>query len=271
MCLVLLPAVQAGAEEEELTLPVVMYHHITKTPSHCNDYVLSLGEFERDMDYLAENGWHSVSVKELIAWSRGEGGLPEKPFMLTFDDGFESTLAYAEPVLEEHGFTGVLAVIGSVCEKFSECNEHDAEWSNLSWEDVSGMAARGTFEISCHTWDMHTLSRRPGCSKRWGESAEDYKAALRRDLEKFLAECEKHGVATVPAIAYPYGSFCKETRETVEDMGFLAAFTCDEKVNQLERTPSSLLRIARFNRPHGIPTEKFFQKWEEAVDKAPDG
>ena len=268
ICLVLsVPVCAESDDTDTLTLPVVMYHHITKIPSRCNDYVVSLEEFERDIDYLSSNGWQTVGIDELIAWSRGELELPEKAFMLTFDDGFESTLAYAEPVLRSHGYTGVLAVIGSVCEKFSECGEHDAELSNLSWEDTAGMARRGTFNIICHTWDMHTLSRRPGCSKRRGESSEQYKAALRQDLGRFIDECEKNSVALKPAIAYPYGSFCSETLEIIEEMGFAAAFTCDEAVNHLQREPSSLMRIARFNRAHGSSSEKFFQKWEEAVDK----
>lgn len=267
VCLLLcLMPCRAAAESETVKLPVVMYHHISTRPEQYNDYVLSLDEFCADMDYLRDNGWHSVSVRELIAWSRGELELPEKPFMITFDDGFESTLAYAEPVLREHGFTGVLAVIGSVCSRFSELDEHYPEWSNMSWEDASAMSRRGVIEVQCHTWDMHALSPRRGCSQMRGESDGDYVRALSADLERFLAEAQAHGVDIVPSIAYPYGAFSSKTRETVESLGFLAAFTCDEKVAELERTPQSLFRIARFNRPHGVSSENFFKKWEEAVD-----
>lgn len=254
------------ANEETVKLPVVMYHHISVQPEQLNDYVLSLEEFVSDMDYLRENGWNSVSIEQLAAWSRGETEMPEKPFMITFDDGFESTLSYAEPVLREHGFTAALAIIGSVCERFSELDEHYPEWSNISWEEAAALSQRGTVEIQCHTWSMHALSPRRGCARKWGESDAEYDAALRADLSRFLDECKAHGVNITPSIAYPYGEFSENTREIVQSLGFLAAFTCDEKVAELERKPEALYSIARFNRPHGISSENFFKKWEEAVD-----
>ncbi len=268
LCTAMLFTFAASADEEAdadryIRLPVVMYHHISKRSGTWNAYVISPEEFAGDMDYLAENGWQSISVKELLAWYDGEFEMPEKPFMITFDDGFESTLAYAEPVLAEYGFKGVAAVIGSVCEKFTNCNEHDPELSNMSWEDASAMADRGVIEIQCHTWNMHGLAARRGCSRMAGESLEAYRAALSTDLSRFLQGCEQRGVDIVPSIAYPYGAFDKTTSDVVRDMGFQAAFTCDEYVNKLYGKNEELFRIARFNRPHGISSEKFFSVWEE--------
>lgn len=263
--LVLLSPVTAAAEREEevLRLPVVMYHHISKRSAAWNNYVISPEEFAADLDYLAAKGYETVSVRQLLDWYEGKFDMPEKPCMITFDDGFESTMAYAEPMLEERGFTAVAAVIGAVCEQFSACDEHDPELSNLSWEDAVGLAKRGVIEIQCHTWNMHCLSPRNGCCKiRW-ESEEEYRVALERDLGLFLQECEKQGLDIVPTIAYPYGAFCGETTEIVKELGFRAAFTCDELVNVLTGNPQELFRLARFNRPHGVSSEKFFSKWEE--------
>jgi peptidoglycan/xylan/chitin deacetylase (PgdA/CDA1 family) len=261
----LLLSVPASAEGEEcVSLPIVMYHHISVNSAKWNDYVVSLDEFRADMDYLASNGWHSVSVDELLSWYDGEFDMPEKPFMLTFDDGFESTLAYAEPIVADHGFTGVVAVIGSVCDKFTQYDEHYPELSNLSWEDAAAMAQRGVIDVQCHTWDMHALHPRRGCSRKSGESAEQYRQALTEDLSRFLQGCGEHGLDIAPAIAYPYGAFSGETEEIVREMGFRAAFTCDEKINRLTGDDGELYRLARFNRPHGVSSEKFFSVWEKS-------
>ena len=257
------PAFAAAEEEEEETrLPVVMYHHISKDKSQWNDYVVSLEEFEADLAWLAGNGWHSVGVRELLDWYDGAGELPDKPFMLTFDDGFESTLAYAEPLLEEYGFRGVVAVIGSACEKFSECDEHDPEYSNLSWEDAAALAERGVIEVQCHTWDMHTVWPRAGCQIERGESKAAYRAALTKDLSLFLEGCAGHGVALAPAIAYPFGAFSLETEEIVGELGFRVTFTCRERVNVLRRDEAEPLRLGRYNRPHGPGGASFFREWE---------
>lgn len=262
--LLLLSWFPVRAEEERLFLPVVMYHHISKDRSQWNDYVVSLGEFESDLDYLASHGWHSVSVRELLAWYDGTFEMPEKPFMITFDDGFESTLAYAEPLLAEHGFCGVVAVIGSACEKFSECGEHDPEFSNLSWEDAAGMAERGVIEIQCHTWDMHASWPRRGCQIKRGESPEAYRAALTADLERFLRESRAHGVDLAPSIAYPFGAFCAETEKIAREEGFKISFTCWERFNTLIRGEDTPYQLGRFNRPHGPSSERFFRDWEAA-------
>ncbi len=265
LCAALFMSCAAFADDGEdgIELPIVMYHHISKNPDKWNDYVLPFEQFEADMDYLKENGWQSISVEQLLAWYEGEFDMPEKPFMLTFDDGFESIEAYAEPIIKEHGYTGVMAVIGSVCEKFSLCNEHDPELSNMSWEDVRAMAERGVLEIQCHTWDMHSIGARRGCDKMRSESTQGYRNNLSRDLSRYLTACRENSVETRLTIAYPYGAYSEETVEITKDMGFLAAFTCQDKINVLTGDREELYHLCRYNRPYGVSSEKFFKKWEE--------
>ncbi len=266
ICLALLLPCTASADEperERVRLPVVMYHHISKDPARWNEYVISLDEFTADMDYLASHGWQSVSVRQLLDWYDGKFEMPEKPFMLTFDDGCDSTELYAEPVVAEHGFTGVVAVIGSVCQRFSEFEEHEPEYSNLSWQDAADMAERGVIEVQCHTWNMHELYPRNGCARRRGESLGEYRRALSTDLSRYLQGCEQYGVDAVPSIAFPYGAFNSDTIDVVRDMGFQAAFTCSELVNELTGDPEELFLLSRFNRPHGVSSGNFFSAWEE--------
>ena len=261
--LAFLPARSAAAEAETVSLPVVMYHDISRDPAQWGPYVVSEAELEADLRWLRDHGYETVSVQDLLDWEIGEFIMPEKPCMITFDDGACSVAAYAEPLLARYGFCGVAAVIGSVCETFSENGEADPELSNLSWEGARDLAARGTVEVICHSWDMHRLSPRKGCGMRWGEDESAYRRALTADLRCFLQASEAHGVSLTGAIAFPYGAYSRETIETVRELGFLAAFTCEERVNRLSRAEDELLRLGRFNRPHGAAGEKIFRKWEE--------
>ena len=267
LCLALLSALlpfrSAAEAPEALRLPIVMYHHISRDPAQWGTYVVSEEEFERDLQWLRAHGYETVSVRNLLDWEAGRFDMPEKPCMITFDDGPRSTMAYAEPLLAKYGFCGVSAVIGSVCQKFSDNGEADDELSSMSWEAAREMAERGTVEVICHTWDMHSLSPRRGCSRREGESESAYRAALTRDLSRFLTAADAHGVLLAPAIAYPYGAYSRATTTAARDFGFQAAFTCEEKVNMLDRSEGELLRLGRFNRPHGAAGEKLFGIWEE--------
>ena len=267
VCLALLSAAlpyRAAADTSEgVALPIVMYHHISRNPAAWGPYVVSEAEFEADLRRLRANGYETVSVQNLLDWEAGAFTMPEKPCMITLDDGAWSTLAYAEPLLARYGFCAVAAVIGSVCTKFSENGEHDPELSSLSWEAARDMAARGTVEVICHSWDMHSLSPRRGCARMAGESEAAYRYALTKDLSRFLTEAEERGLDLTPAVAYPYGAYSRATAEAVRDFGFLAAFTCDEHVNRLTGAEGELLRLGRFNRPHGASGEKIFALWEE--------
>ncbi len=252
-----------SAAQESVALPIVMYHDISRDPSALGPYVVSEAEFERDLQWLKAHGYETVGVQDLIDWENGEFVMPEKPCMITLDDGACSTAAYAEPLLARYGFRAVAAVIGSVCEQFSENGEADPELSNLSWEGARNMALRGTVEVICHSWDMHRLSPRRGCAARKGESDADYRRALTDDLGRFLAESEARGIPLTPAIAWPFGAYSAAGTETVRALGFRAAFTCDERINRLSGAEEELLRLGRFNRPHGAAGEKIFRIWEE--------
>ena len=251
------------AGPETVALPIVMYHDISRDPAAWGPYVVSEAELESDLRWLRAHGYESVSVQNLLDWERGAFTLPEKPCMITFDDGACSTAAYAEPLLEQYGYCGVAAVIGSVCTRFSENGEADPELSNLSWEAVRTMAERGTVEVICHSWDMHRLSPRKGCAPMAGEGEDAYRAALRTDLGRFLTESAARGVTLAPAIAWPYGAYSRLSTDTARALGLIVGFTCDEKVNQLSGAEGELLRLGRFNRPHGAAGEKIFRNWEE--------
>ena len=265
VCLALLFALLPfrATAEEGAALPIVMYHHISRNPASWGPYVVSVSEFEADLRWLRDQGYETVSLRDLLAWEAGDFELPEKPCMITLDDGALSTAAYAEPLLERYGFCAVAAVIGSVCEQFSENGEADPELSSLSWEAARDLAARGTVEVICHSWDMHSLSPRRGCSRMAGESEGAYRWALTQDLSRFLTAAQRRGLALTPAMAYPYGAYSRATSEAVGDLGFLAAFTCDERVNRLTGAEGELLHLGRFNRPHGPAGEKIFAIWEE--------
>lgn len=248
---------------ERLRLPVVMYHHISEKEKLWGKYVVSVDEFERDLQYLQSAGYESVSVKNLLDWAEGNFTMPEKPCIITFDDGYETTGEYAAPLLEKYGFTGVVAVIGSVARQYSETPDHDLRYSHLNWETVAELSHGDTMEVQCHTWDMHRLSPRRGCNKKQGEGTDAYFAAIEEDTAAFRADCETYGVSAVPAVAYPFGAYCRETVETYAALGFRVGFTCTEKVNSLAGRAGELMELGRYNRPHGVSSERFFAKWTE--------
>ena len=254
---------EPGAAAEPVKLPVVMYHQLCADDARAGDYVLPLWQFEADLRWLRANGYETVSVRQLLDWVDGRGALPEKPCMITFDDGYETTGVWAAPMLEKYGFCAVAGVIGSVAQQYSDAPDDTLAYAHLNWSELEELSRGNALELQYHSWDMHRLGARKGCNRMRGESEAAYRAALEGDLRRFREAAEEHGVALAPAAAYPFGAYCALTEEILRDSGVRVGFSCTEKVNRLTGDPGELFSLGRFNRPYGKSSADFFAKWEK--------
>lgn len=98
--------------EERVTLPIIMYHSILKDGARQGKYVVSPEVLARDLDALRARGCETVTVRDLIAYTRDGAPLPAKPVMLTFDDGYYNNYVYAYPLLRQRGMRAVVSIIG---------------------------------------------------------------------------------------------------------------------------------------------------------------
>jgi hypothetical protein len=119
-CLLLVSKGANAATEERLT--VLSYHEIANSGEALNpDYSVTPTMFVRQMDWLRNNGFHFVSVDDLLADEAGRKPLPEKAVLITFDDGYRSMYDYAWPILKanlrELADSGLveMAAIASTC------------------------------------------------------------------------------------------------------------------------------------------------------------
>jgi peptidoglycan/xylan/chitin deacetylase (PgdA/CDA1 family) len=232
-----------------IRVPVIMYHHMLKDTSKIGRYTISPAMFESDLKYLKEHGYETVSVGQLIDHAETGAALPEKPVILTFDDGYESFYSYAWPLLKQYGFKATLSVIGVYSDRYSENPDHHVNYSHVTWDEVAEMAADGTVEIACHSYDMHREGgSRHGVKRMKGETVEQYRAALTADIERFQAQLQKClGTRTV-IYTYPFGIVSDDALPVLKELGFKAALICYEKPNYLTGSKEELYSIMRYNR-----------------------
>jgi peptidoglycan/xylan/chitin deacetylase (PgdA/CDA1 family) len=249
---------------ETVRLPVIMYHHISTEASAWGPYVISPEELDADLCYLKTQGYETITVQQLLDWQSGNCELPDKPIMLTFDDGYESTAVYGVPILEKYGYQAVVAVIGAVAQAYTNRPDHTIQYSHMDWDTIRRLSWGGTLEVQYHTWDMHEVQKgtRDGCLPKSGESPEEYRQALCEDVNMFYSACKEWNVSLCRGVAYPFGLYSSETEQLLQNMGFQCAFTCEEHINMLTGDPAELYRLGRFNRPHGISSETFFSNIE---------
>ncbi len=244
-----------------LALPVLMYHSVLKDPQRSGAYVITPTQFERDMQYLVDHGYTAVLPSDLMKYAAGEEDLPEKPVMITFDDGYYNNLVYVLPILKRLHMKAVVSIVGSYTEEATKRMDQNPTYAHLTWDDICTLASSGVIEIGSHSYALHSSKNgRQGVTRKRGESKADYETVVCHDVElQNTALLEHCGIA--PAVfAYPFGEWDKDSEALLRRLGFSLTMTCRERMNYIERNPASLYRLGRYNRPSGVSTETFMKK-----------
>ena len=246
-----------SGENDEVRLPIIMYHSILKDKARAGKFVLSPTAFASDLDYLKAHGYETVNVTDLVRYVDGLASLPKKPVMLTFDDGHFNNYQYVYPLLKERGMKAVVSVIGIQTERFTETGQENPYWSYLTLDRLREMQQEGVFEIQNHSYDLHENDARRGCLRMRGENLSSYRALLLEDTEQAQTLFLEQDLPMPIAYVYPFGMYSRETEEVIKSLGFLSTMTCEERINIIRRDQESLYRLGRYNRPAGISSRKF--------------
>lgn len=246
--------------DDPVTLYAIMYHSVGgNTPSQ---YTVTPEQLESDLRWLSLHGYTSVSAQQLCLYTQNKGDLPEKPVLITLDDGFYNNLSILLPLLEKYDMRAVVSVVGSYSQYNAAADPHNDLYSYLTWEDISELVKSGRVEIGNHTWDMHTLSARRGCLPMEGESAEEFCAALREDIYALQYALHDNTGIMPFVFTYPFGSVSRQSIPVLRECGFLMTLTCRELPNTITRDTNCLYNIGRYNRSGLMSTEEFMSKIE---------
>lgn len=233
-------------------LPVLMYHHFDETSK--DGTVVTPDRFREQMTALREAGYQAVTVPQVIGYVREGTPLPEKPVLITMDDGYGSNLTVAAPILEETGMRATIFTIG--INEGEEYYAHSGEpmWQHrFAFEEAAPWVEKGIIDVQSHTFDMHQLesygySGRDGVRRMRGESPEDYRQALLDDAAAFRERRGDRVATELLALAYPFGYYDMEADKIMREAGYQLTVTIDERINRLRSGDEECLRmLGRFN------------------------
>lgn len=252
----------ASAQDTSVMLPVAMYHSVTDEGDSPGEYVISPAMLEQDLKYLSDRGYETVIFTDLISYVKNGTPLPEKPVMLTFDDGYYNNYCNAYPLLQKYGMQAVLSPVGTLVEEFSETDdpeEHEV-WSYCTKEELLEMSNSGVIEIQNHSYDFHELNPRKGCLRQTGEDEAAYRTIFLDDTQRAQELFVSLGIPQPVCYTYPYGARNEETDLLVEECGFMASLSCEEGISCIVHDPACLKNIRRYNRDGRLSSEQFWQK-----------
>ncbi len=252
--------VSAATVEQGIPLPVVMYHSVLKDEAYHGKYVISPEELESDMLYLKSQGYTTILPEDLLAFAQGKE-LPEKPILLTFDDGYYNNYLYAYKLAQKHQCKFLISPIGYYSDFYTQTGEKNGYYTHCTWEQLQEMTDSGLVEVGNHSYNLHKGSGSPvGVKKASGETEEAYRARLTEDLLTAQEAVEKHVRKRPDTFVYPFGAVSKSTPELVKSLGFSVTMTCEEKTSRVTRDPDSFYDLGRYLRPSGMSSREFFTK-----------
>lgn len=209
----------AATPKNRQWVPVLMYHHVMPHPN--NNIAVTPEAFEKEMAWLEDNGYHPVSIAQFTAFEQTGAKLPDKPVLITLDDGRMNQLTYAVPILRKHGFTATFFVVKKWVDSSSSSFMHADELRKLADEG---------FDVESHTADHIMMRRLKTPSGAW-ETYEQQKARLwytTNGMRLWLTEITGKPVT---ALAYPGGAYNTFSARLLADAGYTTAFTCDSGLN----------------------------------------
>lgn len=246
--------------ETSVAVPIVMYHSLLKSKS--GNYIVHPETFENDLKYIQSKGYITITMTDLIDYVYNDGELPEKPIIITFDDGYYNNLSYAVPLLHKYDMKAVISVVGKYTDTFSKADAANANYGHLRWKDINELITDGCIEFQNHTYNLHSIKNgRKGCRKLYSESLESYTNLLTNDISQLQNEFQENCNGYTPnTFTYPYGAISKDSVPIIKSLGFKASLSCTSGINYITKDPECLYLLKRNNRISGISTEKFFSK-----------
>jgi peptidoglycan/xylan/chitin deacetylase (PgdA/CDA1 family) len=228
----------------KIACPILLYHHIGISSSQAaSTYYVLTEDFESQMKALRDWGYTSISVSQIVeAITRG-APLPDRPVVITFDDGNLDVFTNAFPIMQKYGFSGVMYIVVN----FLYTDGY------MGIDQIKGMAAAG-WEVGSHSMTHADL--------RYDHDRLNFEIAQSRiDLQEALG-------VPVMSFAYPFGETDTVVSQQVKDYGYTSAVGLGSPWNQ------GLYNLYYLNRrpvPAGIDLGTFasYLPWSETFDFTP--
>lgn len=206
-------------------VPVMMYHDIV--PKKEVFFDVTPEELEAHFQLIQEQGATPISLDWLISHLRTGIPLPDKPVLLTFDDGYGGHYEYVYPLLKKYEYPAVFSIyVNKMAQKTGR--------TSVTWDQLKEMAADPLVSIVSHSVshprDLRLLS--DGDLKR---EVEESKQILEREL----------GIP-INYFTYPEGKADDRVKEAVKKAGYRAAISMNDADEHFAGQSPDLLTIGRF-------------------------
>jgi len=245
------PGPTPDGQARSVRLPILMYHYISIPPADADDYRRNLSLdpeiFDQHLDFLQEQGYTTIYLQDLISYLQtGQPELPEKPIILTFDDGYRDNYDNAFPALRDRGMKGTFFIITDFAD-FAATNPDYARYA--TWDMLREMDEAG-MEIGSHSRDHPDLKGKDDDFLVWQALGSS------QTIEANLGKKPR-------VLAYPFGSYDENVIRVFHSAGFWGAVTTQPGVEHDNQHLFEMTRL-RISNVTGVPElAAILEYWEK--------
>lgn len=168
-------------------VPVLCYHRFG---GRASKLTVTAAAFSAQMDYLARNGYHVLTLAQLAAFVAGRDPLPKKSVVITIDDGYRATYDIAFPILRKYGFPATVFLY----------TDFVGAGDALSWAQMKEMSSPGQIDIQPHSKTHSNLTM-----KLADENDARYRERIRREVDAPIDAIRERLNEPTVSYAFPYG------------------------------------------------------------------
>ncbi|MDO9103798.1 MAG: poly-beta-1,6-N-acetyl-D-glucosamine N-deacetylase PgaB [Methylovulum sp.] len=242
------------AYADESRFLVLNYHDIVgseESTVYATD--VTVDRFEAQMVWLKEQGYHVVSVQAVLDAAAGKASLPDKPVLLSFDDGYQSFYRTVFPLLKKYRYPATVALVGSWMDGIDK--PADVTQPLLTWDQVRELKRSGLVEIATHSYDLHkgipanpqgnsqaaAVTRLYDSATARYEADENYWVRVRSSLISSAEFIFQHTGVRPRVMVWPYGEYNSMVLEASIEagmpvtMGLIDGFNTTADIKALRR------------------------------------
>lgn len=206
-------------------IPILMYHDIL--PKKEVSWDVTPEELEEHFQLLKSEGVTPISIDDLMVHLRTGTPLPEKPVVLTFDDGYKGHYEYVYPLLKKYGYPAVFSI-------YTDGITNNTGRPKATWEQIREMAKDPLVTISAHSV-THPLD----LTKLPDEQLQKEVVESKKTLELYLG-------IPIHYFTYPVGKYDERVAQLVASSGYQMALTMSDTDERYAGASDNLLAVSRF-------------------------
>lgn len=183
-------------------IPVLLYHDVQQQYEPDRAVITITPErFDEHVAALLSNGYTPISFEDVYNASQGNFAMPEKPVIISFDDGYLTNYSYAFPVIQKYGVKTTIFVVAGTVGQTVGVNPH------FTWEQAQIMQQSGLVSIQSHTLNHYDLT-----------TLDKFRLERELRLSKYLVE--KNLGTDCDILAFPFGSYSRQVIDSAKNAGY---------------------------------------------------